>query len=112
MQQSSARRSTYIGGEVRRGAPVFPAMPRGRRLLLLVLFLFPVALGNVWLTGKYYRTGYALSFVLEEKRNLQAERDLLRTEILSLRSPARIKSIAKAELGMIDPRTDQIILVK
>lgn len=112
MQRSSVRNGSYVIDEIRKEAPVFPVIPRGRRLLLLVSFLFVVALGNVWLTGKYYRTGYTVSSALDERRSLQAERELLRTEILSLRSPARIEAIAKAELGMIDPRTDRILLVK
>ncbi len=112
MQKTSTRNGSYVIGEIRREAPVFPVIPRGRRLLALVLFLFVVALCNVWLTGRYYRTGYAVSSALDERRVLQAERELLRTEILSLRSPARIEAIARAELGMVDPRTDRILLVK
>jgi cell division protein FtsL len=108
----------FVGGgvrmvnEIRTRPSMFPAGRRGRRLFLLFTFLFAVALGNVWLTGKNYRSGYAVSAALEEKRNLLKERDLLRTEILTLRSPARIEAIAKAELGMIEPRTDRIILVR
>ncbi len=91
---------------------MFPVIPRGRTLLLLVSVLFAVALFNVWLTGRYYRAGYAVSGAMEERRNLRAEQELLRTEILSLRSPARIEAIAKAELGLVDPRTERIILVR
>lgn len=98
--------------EIRRETPIFPAMPKGRRLLLFLLFLAAAALFNVWLTGEYYRVGYAVSSVLEERAALKKEQELLRTEILTLRSPARIAAIAKSELGMVDPRTDRIILVK
>lgn len=112
MEKGSARNGSYVIGEIRREPPVFPVIPRGRKLLLLVSFLFAVALLNVWLTGKYYRIGYAVSTALDERRTLQSERELLRTEILSLRSPARIEAIARAELGMIDPRTDRILLVR
>lgn len=112
MQRRTARNGGFLIGEIRKEAPVFPVIPRGRRLLLLVSFLLAVALVNVWLTGKYYRIGYAVSSAVEERRSLQTERELLRTEILSLRSPARIEAIAKAELGMESPRTDRIILVK
>ena len=112
MQKASARNGSYVLGEIRREAPVFPVIPRGRRLLILLLFLLAVALVNVWLTGRYYRTGYAVSSALDERRTLQSERELLRTEILSLRSPARIEAIAKVELGMVNPRTDRIILVR
>jgi cell division protein FtsL len=98
--------------EARKEAPVFPAVPRGWRLLALTGVLVAVALVNVWLTGMYYRAGYAVSAALEERRTLQKERELLKTEIMTLRSPARIEAIAKAELGMVEPQTDRIILVR
>jgi cell division protein FtsL len=66
----------------------------------------------VWLSGQYYRMGYAVSTSLEEQRNLKKEQDLLRTEILTLRSPARIEAIAKTELRMVDPKTERMIRVK
>ena len=49
---------------------------------------------------------------LEEKRVLEKEQALLKTEILTLRSPARIEAIARGQLGMVDPKTDRIIRVK
>ncbi|MBI5577024.1 MAG: cell division protein FtsL [Deltaproteobacteria bacterium] len=98
--------------EIRKEAPVFPTMPRRRRLAALFAILLAVALFNVWISGKYYRMGYAVSTSLEEQRNLRKERDLLRTEILMLRSPARIEAIAKNQLGMVAPKTERILRVK
>jgi len=95
--------------EIRREAPVFPEVPRGRRLVLFLAFLVAAALFNVWLTGEYYRTGYAVSAALEERAALVRESERLRAEILALRAPSRIEAIAKAELGMVDPRTERII---
>ncbi|MGE5663334.1 MAG: cell division protein FtsL [Deltaproteobacteria bacterium] len=95
--------------EVRRQAPVFPALPRRRGVLALAAFLLGVALFNVWLSGRYYRLGYAVTAALEEKKALERERDLLKTEILTLRSPARIEAIAKSQLGMVDPQTERMI---
>lgn len=98
--------------EVRRQAPVFPALPRRRGIVALAAFLLGVALFNVWLSGRYYRLGYAVTAALEEKRALERERALLKTEILTLRSPARIEAIAKTQLGMVDPQTERMIRVK
>lgn len=112
MQRIGVGNGVEMITEIRRETPVFPEVYRGRRFLVLLTFLFAIALFNVWLTGEYYRNGYAVSAALEEKRNLFKEKDLLKTEILTLRSPARIESIAKAELGMVDPRTERIILLK
>ena len=98
--------------EIRREAPVFPQVPRRRGILGMALLFLAVALFNVWLSGKYYRIGYAVSSVLEEKQALQKEQALLKTEILTLRSPARIEAIARGQLGMVDPKTDRIIRVR
>jgi cell division protein FtsL len=98
--------------EIRKETPVFPAVPRRRRLALLFGLVIGVALFNVWLSGQYYRIGYAVSTSLEEQRNLKKEQDLLKTEILTLRSPARIETIAKNDLRMVDPKTERMIRVK
>jgi len=98
--------------EIRKEPPVFPAGAKRRRLAVAVAILLAIALFNVWLSGKYYRIGYAVSSSLEEQRNLKRERDLLKTEILTLRSPARIEAIAKAQLGLVDPKTERMIRVK
>lgn len=98
--------------EVRKEAPMFPAVPRRRGVLALAAFLLGVALFNVWLSGRYYRIGYAVTSATEEKKTLERERELLKTEILTLRSPARIEAIAKVQLGMVDPQTERMIRVK
>lgn len=98
--------------DVRRHSPVFPALPRRRGVLALAAFLLGVALFNVWLSGRYYRLGYAVTAALEEKKSLERERELLNTEILTLRSPARIEAIAKTQLGMVDPQTERMIPVR
>ncbi len=97
--------------EVRREAPVFPAVPR-RRIVALAAVLLGVALFNVWLSGRYYRIAYAVTSALDERKSLERERELLNTEILTLRSPARIEAIAKGQLGLVDPQTERMIRVR
>lgn len=98
--------------EIRREPPVFPSVTRRRGLLGLAVLFLAVALFNVWLSGRYYRIGYAASHAIEERRNLEKERMLLKTEILTLRSPSRIEAIARNQLGMVDPKTERIIRVR
>jgi cell division protein FtsL len=80
--------------------------------MVLFVLLLALALFNVWLSGQYYRMGYAVSTSLEEQRNLKKGQDLLRTEILTLRSPVRIEAIAKNELRMVNPKTERMIRVR
>jgi cell division protein FtsL len=98
--------------EIRREAPVFPSVPRRRGIMALVILFLAVTLFNVWLSGKYYRIGYDVSVALEDRQALQKEQALLKTEILTLRDPARIDAIARGQLGMVDPKTERIIRVK
>src|SRR4030066_346274 len=90
----------------------FPTVPRRRGIVGLAVLVLAVALFSVWLSGMYYRIGYAVSLALEEKQALQKEQALLKTEIMTLRSPARIEAIARGQLGMGDPKTERIIRVK
>ncbi len=98
--------------EIRREAPVFPSVPRRRGIMALVILFLAVTLFNVWLSGKYYRIGYDVSVAIKERQALQKEQALLKTEILTLRDPARIDAIARGQLGMVDPKTERIIRVK
>lgn len=112
MQRIAVGNGVCVIAEIRKETPLFPAVPKRRRLAALFLLVLGVAVFNVWLSGRYYRLGYAVSASLEEQRNLKKERDLLRTEILTLRSPARIETIAKNDLRMVDPKTERMIQVK
>jgi len=98
--------------EIRKETPVFPSMPRRRRLAAMFAVVLAVALFNVWLSGQYFRMGYAVSSSLEEHRSLKKQQDLLKTEILMLRSPARIEAIARTQLGMVSTKTERIIRVR
>lgn len=94
--------------EIRREPPVFPVVPRRGIFLAIAALFLAVILFTVWMSGRYYRIGYAVSRAVEENRGLEKERMLLKTEILTLRSPARIETIARNQLGLVDPRTDRI----
>lgn len=109
MTKITVGNGVYIISEIRREAPPIPAVPRRKAFLVLLAVLLGIGLFNVWLSGQYIRTGYRVSAALEEKRTLQMQKDVLRTEILALKSPARIDTIARTELGMVDPRMEGVI---
>lgn len=109
MTKITVGNGVYIISEIRREAAPLPAVPRRRAFFVLLAALLGIGLFNVWLSGQYIRTGYRVSAALEEKRTLQMQKDVQRTEILALKSPARIDTIARTELGMVDPRMEGVI---
>ncbi|MBP2682063.1 MAG: Cell division protein FtsL [Deltaproteobacteria bacterium] len=109
MTRITVGNGVYIISEIRRESPPIPAVPRRKGYVALLVVLLGFGLFNVWLSGQYIRTGYRVSATLEEKRTLQMEKDVLRTEMLALKSPSRIDAIARTELGMVDPRMDGVI---
>ena len=109
MTRMTVGNGVYIITEIRREPPAIPVVPRRGRFVALSVALLGIGLFNVWLSGQYIRTGYRVSAALEEKRTLQKQQELLRTEILTLKSPARIDSIARAQLGMVPAQMDRLI---
>ena len=109
MTRMTVGNGVYIITESRREPPAIPVVPRRGRLAALAAVLLGIGLCNVWLSGQYIRTGYRVSSALEEKRTLQKQQELLRTEILTLKSPARINAIARAQLGMVPAQMDRVI---
>jgi len=109
MTKITVGNGVYIISEIRREAPPVAAVPRRKGFFALLAVLLGIGLFNVWLSGQYIRTGYRVSAAVEEKRTLQMQKDVLRTEMLALKSPSRIDSIARTELGMVDPRMDGVI---
>ncbi|GAB4227991.1 MAG: hypothetical protein OHK0028_01210 [Deltaproteobacteria bacterium] len=99
----------YMITEIRKESPAVPVVPRRRGYVLLVGVLLLTALFNVWLSGRYIRTGYRVSAALDEKRTLQKEQEILRLEMLALKSPARIYAIARNDLHMVPARMERVI---
>jgi len=109
MTRMTVGNGVYIITEIRREPPAIPVTPRRWRFVALITALLGIGLFNVWLSGRYIRAGYRVSAALEEKRTLQREQEILRTEILTLRSPARIDVIARSQLGMVPAQMDRMI---
>jgi len=109
MTKITVGNGVYIISEIRREPQPIPVVPRRARFAVLLAALLGVGLFNVWLSGQYIRTGYRVSAALEEKRTLQQEQELLRTEILTLKSPSRIDVIARTQLGMVPAQMDRVI---
>lgn len=58
---------------------------------------------------KTVELGYALSQALQENKLLLGDERTLQIEVATLRSPRRLRKVAMEELGLLEPRPDQII---
>jgi cell division protein FtsL len=62
-----------------------------------------------WFTVQCRRLKLEIGRLEKQEISLTAEKKDLRIEIVRLKSPARITGIARDELGMIIPGTDQVM---
>jgi cell division protein FtsB len=109
MKKVQMIQGVYISAEQRREATaILPSFPV-RKALLLVLCLAAAGFFKAWVAGRYIHEAYGISAAISEQKRLLAERDQYRTEILCLRSPDRIESLARNELGMAVPTLDRLL---
>jgi len=99
----------YIISDIRKNTPPAPAAHRFKGVFLLLFVLLGLGLLNVWLSGQYIRAGYLVSSALEERHMLQKQKEVLSTEVLMLKSPSRIETIARTQLGMVDLLMEGVI---
>lgn len=78
----------------------------------MVLFVFFMAelLVYSWCRVQYVQTGYELNQERQERRQLMALRQELEVEEARLRSPERIRRLAK-EGGLVVPDPKQIVVL-
>ncbi|MCL1925905.1 MAG: cell division protein FtsL [Syntrophorhabdaceae bacterium] len=109
MTRITVGNGVYIISEIRKEKPLAPVAHRRKGVFIFVFVLVALGLFNVWLSGQCVRTGYRISSALEEMHTLQEQKDVLGTEVLTLRSPSRIETIARTQLGMVDPLMEGVI---
>ena len=79
---------------------------------LIGAILWALALVAVWEKVDIVRTGYAIEKLQERKKQDQQEQQFLRLEMAKLTSPEQIERTAVAQLGMVRPKYNQVVLVK
>ena len=96
------------GGDPRR---LLHAMRRWlvRRVIGLGLVLVVLCVLQVWLGLQVVNTGYELSEARLMVKRLRHERQELRLELATLRQPERLAESARRRLGMVEPRSGQIV---
>ncbi len=82
----------------------------GTWLILMLIFIAEL-LSYTWCRVQCVRTGYEISKEADNHRNLITLQNNLKIELARLKSPQRIKKIAKERLGLITPTPKQVILI-
>jgi cell division protein FtsL len=85
---------------------------RASAVLMALLLLAPLtALGvfHVWSRTRVLTAGYELGRLESEHRQLLAERDRLKLEVATLRSPGRLERFARERLGMAPPAPGAVV---
>ena len=88
---------------------------RTRELLALVLAVLPpmaVLFAAVWANLETVRVGYQLERLETQREVLVRRQRNLLAEKAAVSSLARVETIARQKLGLVDPRLTQVILVK
>lgn len=85
--------------------------PRLLPLLAFVTVLLAVSLFFVWSRLQVVHLEYDISSIEAQLRVVDQESQRLRLEAASLRSPGRIETVARNELGLRLPTPEQVITV-
>lgn len=75
-------------------------------VLMLSCFIF------VWIRICVLNTGYKISESIKTQEKYLQENRKLKIERASLASPSRIEKVAKNKLGMINPKNNQVVILK
>jgi cell division protein FtsL len=77
-----------------------------------MLLVIGGALFYVWSRVQVIQLGYEISNAMKQERALTETNKKLRLEIATLKSYARIEKIAAEELGMAEPKPEQVIVIR
>ena len=90
----------------------FHITPKGFRIIFLVsVLILLVALALVWPNVRKVKLSYDYQALEAEREELLNKNNLLRLERESLQSLYRIQALAKNEVGMIEPKTEQVTTI-
>ncbi|BCS52288.1 cell division protein FtsL [Geobacter sp. SVR] len=83
------------------------------RFLMICMILFTiVSVFHVWSRFKLIDLNLQIAESSRQLKESQQEQKRLKLEAASLRTPGRIETIAKGELGMALPSEQQVVFVK
>ena len=77
---------------------------------LMLVFIVEL-LFYAWCRVQYVRIKYEIADQMTKTKQLSAMQDNLKIELARLKSPQRITKIAKTQLGLITPTTEQTLII-
>ena len=84
-------------------------------MLVLGLVLMALFIGELlfytWCRVQYVQIKYEISKATRRQQQLIAMQDNLKVEQANLRSPQRIATIARDQLGLIKPTSKQMVMI-
>ena len=83
-----------------------------RFLMICMVLLTVVSVFHVWSRFKLVDLNLQIADANRQLKEAEQEQKRLKLEVASLRTPGRIETIAKDELGMALPTEQQVIIVK
>jgi cell division protein FtsL len=83
-----------------------------RRALVLGAVLVVLCMLQVWLRLQVTHLGYELSATRDMQLRLEHEQRELEVELATLRDPARLGDLARKRLGMTEPGSGQVVVVR
>jgi cell division protein FtsL len=81
-------------------------------LLSVLVLLTLVSVFHVWSRVRVIDLNLEISAATRQLKETKEEQNRLRLEVASLKTPARIETLAKGELGMALPTDQQVVVVK
>jgi len=81
-------------------------------IMLLFLFITISIFGCLWTSLKVVEMGYKLSNQTEKLKEARETNKKLKLEIATLKSLNRIEAVAKADIGMVSPSPEQVVIMK
>jgi cell division protein FtsL len=83
-----------------------------RRVLVLGAVLVVLGMVQVWLRLQVMHVGYELSAARKMQLRLEHEQRELEVELATLRDPGRLGDVARRRLGMTEPATGQVVILR
>ncbi|MGB4598565.1 MAG: cell division protein FtsL [Trichlorobacter sp.] len=83
-----------------------------RFLMICMVLLTIVSIFHVWSRFRLVELNLQISEAVREMKELEQQQKRLKLEAASLRTSARIETIAKRDLGMTVPQEQQVVVVK